>query len=79
MRIQIWSAFLLGCTLINYSMLIAWFVAFSFAHEWMFRLHGNFFHISRERFDGIHYAGMVAYKVAILLFNLVPFVALRLL
>jgi hypothetical protein len=43
----------------------------------MRRLHGRWFRLSDERFDAIHYAGMTIYKIGILLFNLMPYVALR--
>ena len=33
--------------------------------------------MSAEQFDAIHYAGMAMYKIGILLVNLVPYVALR--
>ena len=52
------KAFLLWCTLINYAVLIVWFGALTFAHEWMFRLHTRWFRISREMFDGIPYGAM---------------------
>lgn len=68
--------FLLWCALINYGVLLLWFLVFVFAHDWMLRLHGRWFQLSRERFDGIHYAGMAFYKIGILLFILVPYVAL---
>jgi hypothetical protein len=42
----------------------------------MYRMHSRWFRISEERFDAIHYAGMAAYKIGILLFNLAPLVAL---
>ena len=77
MSIQFASEFLLWCAALNYAVLFAWFVAFTFAHGWMRRLHGRCFRLSEERFDGIHYACMAVYKVGILLFNLVPYVALR--
>ncbi|SFC71610.1 hypothetical protein SAMN05216344_13411 [Polaromonas sp. OV174] len=79
MTLQFASDFLLWCALLNYAVLFAWFVAFRLAHAWMRRLHGLWFHMSPECFDGIHYAGMAAYKVGILLFNLVPYVALQIL
>lgn len=79
MTIQFASDFLLWCALLNYAVLLAWFVAFGFAHAWMRSLHGRWFRLSEERFDGIHYAGMAVYKVGILLFNVVPYVALRIL
>jgi hypothetical protein len=77
MTIQLASDFLLWCTVLNYGVLLAWFIAFSLAHAWMRELHGRWFHMSEERFDGIHYAGMAIYKIGILLFNLIPYVALR--
>ena len=71
--------FLLFSTLINYAVLIAWFLAFVFAHGWMRNLHGRWFKLPDATFDAIHYGGMAAYKIGILLFNLVPLLALLLL
>jgi hypothetical protein len=65
------------CAVINYSFLLWWFLFFSLAHEWIYRLHGKWFHISVETFDAIHYAGMALFKIGIFLFNLVPYIALR--
>jgi hypothetical protein len=36
-----------------------------------------FKNLSVETFDAIHYSGMVLFKIGILLFNLVPYFALR--
>ena len=68
---------LLWCTVINYGVLLVWFSFFLMAHEWIHRLHGRWFRLSAERFDTVHYAGMAVYKIGILLFNLVPYVSLR--
>jgi hypothetical protein len=73
------KAFLLWCLVINYVIWLWWFGAFVFAHGWMYRLHSRWFRMSEERFDAIHYAGMAAYKIGILLFNLAPLVALLIL
>ena len=54
MTLQSVSNFLLWCAVLNYAVLLAWFVAFRLAHAWMRGLHGRWFHISEERFDGIH-------------------------
>jgi hypothetical protein len=78
MDVRLVSDCLLLCTLINYVVLLAWFVAFSAAHERLYRLHTRWFHLPVERFDAIHYAAMALYKIGILLLNLVPYVALRL-
>jgi hypothetical protein len=68
--------FLLWCAVINYGVLLWWFLVFRFAHGWMFRLHGRWFRISVEQFDAAHYAAMAVYKLGIILLNLVPYVAL---
>ncbi len=44
----------------------------------MRRFHGRWFRLSDERFDALHYAGMSIYKIGVLLFNLVPWLALEL-
>jgi uncharacterized protein DUF6868 len=67
---------LLWCTVINYAVLVLWFLLFRVAHDRLQRLHGRWFRLSAEQFDAVHYAGMAIYKIGILLVNLVPYVAL---
>jgi len=67
---------LLWCAGLNYGLLIIWFGAFVFAHDWMYRLHARWFKLPVESFDAIHYAGLAVYKIGILLLNVVPLVAL---
>ncbi|MGE5237646.1 MAG: DUF6868 family protein [Chloroflexota bacterium] len=66
----------LWCTVINYGVLLWWFLVFILARDWIHRFHGRWFRLTAEQFDSIHYAGMAIYKIGILLFNLVPYVAL---
>ncbi len=66
-----WSA------VINYGLLLWWFLVFLLAHDWMYRFHGRWFRLPVEQFDAIHYAGMAAYKIGIFLLNLVPYLALH--
>ena len=73
------SDFLLYSLLINYGILIIWLVVFVFAKDWMKRLHGQWFKLSDQQFDAVHYGGMAVYKIGVLLFNLVPFIALKML
>lgn len=77
MDMETLSGFFLWCTIINFAVLLLWFLLFSLAHDWIHRLHGRWFRLSVEQFNAIHYAGIAAYKIGILLFNLVPYVALR--
>ena len=76
MEIAAIRAALLWCTVINYGLLVLWFVMFAVVHEWLYGFHGRWFKISVERFDAIHYGGMAVYKIAIFVFNLVPYLAL---
>lgn len=71
--------FLLWCTLINYGILLVWFVAFSSMHDWLHRFHGRWFRLSVEQFDAVHYAGMAVHKIGVMIFNLVPLLALTIL
>ncbi|HEY7320231.1 MAG TPA: hypothetical protein VIE89_21890 [Candidatus Binatia bacterium] len=70
------SAFL-WCAIINYGILLIWFLCFIFAHDWMYSFHGRWFHLSVAQFDMLHYGGMSVYKIGIILLNLVPYIALR--
>jgi hypothetical protein len=80
MTIEVSRTFLLWCTIINYGvLLLAWFLVFVFAHDWIQRIHGRWFRLSGDQFDALHYAGMSIFKIGIILFNLVPFVVLSIL
>ena len=68
--------FLLLCTVGNYAILTVWFLVFVWAHDWLWRLHGKWFRLSAEQFDVLHYAGMSAFKIGIMLLNLVPLAVL---
>ncbi|MEJ2164469.1 MAG: hypothetical protein P8X90_02995 [Desulfobacterales bacterium] len=77
MTLETVRAVLAWCTVINLALFIWWFLFFALAHDWMYRLHGKWFKISVEKFDAVHYAGMALFKMGILLFNLVPYLAMR--
>ncbi|MGE5219290.1 MAG: DUF6868 family protein [Chloroflexota bacterium] len=78
MSIDVVRKALLWCAVINYGILLVWFLFFVLAHDWMYLLHTRWFRLSVEQFDMLHYAGMSIFKIGILLLNLVPCVALHL-
>ncbi len=78
MTAQSLGTVLLGAALIHYLILPAWFAVFTGAHDALHRLHGRWFRLPVERFDAIHYAAMAGYKLGVLLFFLVPGIALKL-
>ncbi len=77
MTLETIRAFLAWCALINYAVLLVWFLFFVFARDWMRKLHTRWFKLPVAHFDAIHYAGMGLYKLGIFLFSLVPYIALR--
>ncbi|TCB42152.1 hypothetical protein E0H83_12630 [Acinetobacter terrestris] len=76
MNLDFWCRFLLSSVLINYIILMIWFLAIIFARDWIKQVHGKWFNLSDETFDAIHYGGMAIYKIGILLFNLVPLIVI---
>lgn len=77
MSVEILLEALAWCTVINYGLLIFWFVVFVLAHAWVYRLHSRWFSLPVEKFDTIHYSGMALFKLLIFVFNLTPYLALR--
>lgn len=76
MKIETIRSMLLWCAVINYGILLVWFLAFTAAHDFIYRLHEKWFRLSVERFDALHYLGMSIYKIGVLLLNIVPLIAL---
>lgn len=62
---------------VNYGLLLFWFGVFVYARDWIYRLHSSWFRISEERFDEMMYLGMMLYKLLILFFIVMPYIALR--
>ena len=65
------------CSVINIGLLLFWWLWFMLAHDFMYRFHGKWFKLSVEKFDAINYALIGFFKIGIILFNVVPYFALR--
>jgi hypothetical protein len=76
MIIDIVHETLLWCFVINMGILLWWWLFLTFAHNWVYQVHGKWFKISVEKFDTIHYTGILFFKLGIFFFNLVPYLAL---
>lgn len=70
------ASFFAYCTLINYLVLLLWFVVFRLGHDWLHLMHGKWFEMTEQQFDLINYCGMGLFKLFILIFNLAPYIAL---
>ncbi len=77
MTIEVIRAALGWCSIINMGLLIWWFLVITLAHDWVYKFHSKWFKLSVEKFDEIHYAGIAFFKIAVFLFNIVPYFALR--
>ncbi len=65
------------CAILNMGLLMYWFVFVRLAGDWVYNVHSKWFvPITREQFNGIHYAGISFFKIAIFVFNIVPYLAL---
>ena len=60
----------------NYVVLVIWLLLIALPHGWLYGLWSKWFRLTADQFDAINFAGIVLYKIAILLLNLVPYVAL---
>jgi hypothetical protein len=76
MNVETLRAALLWCTVINYAMLLLWAALVLLAPRFV-RWHGRWFGMSAEQFNVLHYGGILLYKLGIILFNLVPYIAVR--
>ncbi len=77
MTVEIIRDVLAWCTVINAGLLLWWLLWFVLALDFMYRFHGKWFKVSVEKFDEVNYALMGFFKLGIILFNLVPYFALR--
>jgi hypothetical protein len=77
MKVEIVRDVLAWCAVINVGLLLWWVLLLMLAHDFTYRFHGKWFKLSVERFDAIHYSGMLFFKICIFLFNIVPYFALR--
>ena len=69
--------FFFWCAIVNYGILFLWFLAFTYAHDSLYRLHAKWFKLSVANFDALHYSGMALYKICVLVFNAAPYIAVR--
>ncbi len=76
MDIDTVRAFFMWCTIMNGALLILSFLMFVCAGDWIHRMHSKWFPISREAFYTVIYSLFGGFKMLVLVFNLVPYLAL---
>jgi hypothetical protein len=78
MSIESLRTFLMWCTIINGGFLLLAVAFTALAQSWVYRVHRRFYPLTREQFNVAMYAFIGALKLAWLVFNAVPLVALLL-
>jgi hypothetical protein len=76
MDIQTLTSFFMWCTIINFGLLIFAGLIYMFAPNLVYRLQSYWVPISRETFDTIFYSSFAFFKILVLVFNAVPWIAL---
>ena len=69
---------LIRCFIGGILLLMIWFISFTFCDDCIYDLHSKWFLMPRQAFDAIHYAGMAFTKILLILFFLLPYIAIKL-
>jgi hypothetical protein len=77
MDIRTLTEFFKWCTIINVAVFIFSTIMIIAVPDFIYNAHGQMFNMPREAFDVVIYSFLGLYKIVILVFNLVPYVALR--
>lgn len=77
MSIEVLTIFFGWSAVINYMILLIWFLAFTFAHNWIYNIHTMWFDMTISKFDYTHYVSMSLFKILIFIFNVTPYLVLK--
>ena len=76
MNLTTMRAFFKWCTILNGAVLILWSLLIRFSAPWVFDLHHAWIPITAEFFPGGIYVLLGIFKILVIAFNLVPYIAL---
>ncbi|MFB3884926.1 MAG: DUF6868 family protein [Thermodesulfobacteriota bacterium] len=68
---------LLRLFILGLGFLLLWIFLYLIAPDWIFKMNARWFDISKHDFDLINYCGIGFLKISILLFFLLPYLAIR--
>lgn len=77
MSIEKLRNFLGWCTVINFGLLFVGVIKLLLIAEWASEIHADMFQVDAASIRQAYFLYLVYYKLAIIVFNLVPYVALR--
>lgn len=76
MDIQSLTTFFMWCTIMNGGLLLLWIACCVFAPDSVYRTQNKWFPIPRETFNVVIYSFIALFKIMLIVFNFVPYVAL---
>lgn len=76
MDIETLTRFFMWCTIVNGGLLLFWTAACMSAPDLVYRTQSRWFPLPRETFDILIYSFLGLFKVFVLVFNVVPYIAL---
>ena len=79
MDIRMLQKFFMWCTIINGSLFVVSVIVCTFAADRIYRMHGRWFRLPRETFNAAIYSSLGFFKIVVLVFNAVPYIALLIL
>lgn len=78
MNVSILTEFLGWCTIFNYGVLAFTSVMLvTDAGSWAKGIHSRLFNIPEDKLDPMYFSFLANYKLAVLIFNLAPYLALK--
>lgn len=75
--IEVLTAFFGWCSVFNIGLLALTTVFLLVSKDWVSGIHASLFGLDRAELLPIYFGYLAHYKIAILVFNLVPYIALR--
>ncbi len=76
-NLEVFAAALGWCTTINIGLLVIVFLFMTLARNRMTNMHSKMFGVSTEDLPKVYFTYLAYYKLAILVFDPVPYIALR--
>ncbi len=76
MDIQTLTTFFMWCTILNVALLLLSSLMCICAADWAYRMHSKLFSISKETVNVLIYSFIALYKLLVIVFILIPYIAL---
>ncbi|MBE0536230.1 MAG: hypothetical protein IH624_11230 [Phycisphaerae bacterium] len=76
MDVVLLRSFFGWCTVLNVGLLVFTALVLSLGRDWVYRMHSRFYPLPRDTFNVVIYSFIGVYKIVVIVFNLVPYIAL---